>query len=276
MFSILKNPEASSEELAEAYANALKFEEKLEAEKVEAKNEMLSLQIGCLEGKPTKEFLKAKNKLDGISGKLEAVQFGREQLKTRIGERLRVEAQERLEEIEQELSEISGEKRQINQEFLNFAAKAAVLREKLKGITLTHDCKGNYQPCVPSLEVRISLMDQNDGEFYSKCVEHYRREIGVGDFSQTLRGRESILSDERERLEKLLQSGPEGAAQDLLDKLCPPRQEPEPQAPPDEPESRKTSEFTIDYDKIGGPDYEEGPALPYRGVGEILAERAKS
>ncbi|MCD6297337.1 MAG: hypothetical protein J7M30_09300, partial [Deltaproteobacteria bacterium] len=107
MFSILKNPEATSEELAEAYANALKFEEKLEAERVEAKNEMLSLQISCLEGEPTKKFLKAKNRLDAISGKVEAIQFGRQELKTRIADRLQVEARQRLEEIEQELSEIS-------------------------------------------------------------------------------------------------------------------------------------------------------------------------
>jgi len=254
MFKILENPEASSEELAEAYANALKFEEKLEAEKVEAKNEMLSLQIGCLEGKPTKEFLKAKNKLDGISGKLEAIQFGRQELKARIADRIRLEGRQRLEEIEQELSEISCEKRRINQEFLNFAAKAAVLREKLKGITLTHDCKGNYQPCVPSLEVKINLMDQNDGGFYSKCVEHYRKEIGVKSFSATIAGKESILFDEREKLEKLLQTDPEGAAQDLLNRLCPQKRQPAEE--PAENEKPKThpaypsKAFERDYSKI--------------------------
>jgi len=276
MFSILKNPEATSEELAKTYGQSAMLQETLESEKMKIHEKLMELQVEAFGKKQSKKIQSVKEEMDNINIRIEGCKFGQQQIKNRIAERLHVEAKQRLEEIEQELSEISGEKRQINQEFLNFAAKAAVLREKLKGITLTHDCKGNYQPCVPSLEVRISLMDQNDGEFYSKCVEHYRREIGVGDFSQTLRGRESILSDERERLEKLLQSGPEGAAQDLLDKLCPPRQEPEPQAPPDEPESRKTSEFTIDYDKIGGPDYEEGPALPYRGVGEILAERAKS
>ncbi len=158
-----------------------------------------------------------------------------------------------MEEIEQELSEISGEKRRIKQEFLNSAAKAAVLREKLKGITLTHDCKGNYQPCVPSLEVKINLMDQNDGKFYSKCVEHYREEIGVKSFSETIAGKESVLSDEREKLEKLLQSDPEEAAQDLLNRLCPQKQTTEKPAADEKPKTHPaypTKAFERDYDKI--------------------------
>ena len=253
MFKILENPEASSEELAEAYANALKFEEKLEAEKVEAKNEMLSLQISCLEGEPSKKFLKAKDKLDAISGKVEAIQFGRQELKARIADRIRLEGRQRLEEIEQELSEISCEKRRINQEFLNFAARAAVLREKLKGISLSHDCKGNYQPCVPSLEVKINLMDQSDAQIFLKCVEHYRSELTVGDFSQTLRGRESFLADEREKLEKLLQSDPEEAAQDLLNRLCPQKQTIEKPAENEKPKTHPaypSKPFERDYDRI--------------------------
>jgi len=254
MFKILENMQASSEELAKTYVQAMAFEKKFEAERVEAKNEMLSLQIGCLEGKPTREFLKAKDKLDGISGKLEAVQFGRQEIRARIANRLQVEARQRFEEIEQELSEISGEKQRINQEFLNLAAKAAVLREKLKGITLTHDCKGNYQPCVPSLEVKINLMDQSDAQIFLKCVEHYRSELTVGDFSQTLRGRESFLADEREKLEKLLQSDPEEAAQDLLNRLCPQKRQPAEE--PAENEKPKThpaypsKAFERDYSKI--------------------------
>ena len=253
MFKILQNPKATSTQLRETYIEAEKFVKALSIEKEREYKALMVAQVECFSAKPTKEFLTAKKKLDDISTRIEGCRFGQEQIKARLGEVLQKEAKQRLGEIEQELSEISCEKRRINQEFLNSAAKAAVLREKLKGITLTHDCKGNYQPCVPSLEVKINLMDQSDAQIFLKCVEHYRSELTVGDFSQTLRGRESFLADEREKLEKLLQTDPEGAAQDLLNRLCPQKQTIEKPAENEKPKTHPaypSKPFERDYDRI--------------------------
>ena len=271
MFSILKNRNASVRDLTAAYTQAMKFEEKLRTEQTQAKRDLVSLQLECLEKKPSKDFLSAKDRLDNISSKIEAVQFGREELRARIADRLGVEARERLEIIEQELKSLAAKEEELNQKFLDSAARTAVLKEQIKGQALSHDSRGNYQVTTPSLEVKLHLMDMGDGKIYSERIEYYRKESPAQSFSDSVRGKQSGLTEERMKLEKMLATAPAEEAQRLLNKLIPP-----PAPEPAEPESRKTSEFTVDYDKIGGPDYGDGENLPYRGVGEILHDRANS
>ena len=270
MFSILRNPEATSTELAQAYVKAMTFEETLRTEQTQAKKDLVSAQLECLEKKPSKDFLSAKDRLENISSKIDAVQFGRKEIKARIAGRLQVESQERLKIIDQELESLSSEEKTLNQKYLDSAARTAVIRESIRGQALSHDSRGNYQATTPSLEIRLHLMDLKDGKIYSDRVEHYRKELQVGDFSRSIRGRESGLVEERTELEGL-QGNPAEKVQKLLNKLNPP-----PTPEPAEPESRKTSEFTIDYDKVGPVDYGEGEPLPYKGINEVLHDRANS
>ena len=270
MFKILKNMEASSGELAEAYANTLKIEGKLESERAEAKHEMLSLQVEAF-GKQNKKLQAVKAKMDDLGLRIEALHYGQQELKTRIADRLQVEARQRLEEIEGELDSLAIEERKFQEAFLSMAAEAVVLKEKIKGRSLLSDSQGAVTAGIPSLKVELHLLDSRDGAFYSQEVKRFRQEIGAQNFSETIWGRRDNLVQESDRLERRLSGDPQEAAEELLNRLIP-----SPAPEPDEPKSRKTSEFTIDYDKIGGPDYEEGPSLPYRGVSEIISERANS
>ena len=176
--------------------------------------------------KPTKEFVSAKKKLDDISTRIEGCEFGRQQLKARIADRLGLEAKQRLEQIEEELATISDKEKELNQKYLDSAARTAVIRESIRGLTLSHDTRGNYQTSTPSLKVELHLMDLKDGEIYSDRVEHYRREMQVGSFGGTIRGRQDDLTQERNRLERSLQSDPLANAEELLNRLNPPAPEP--------------------------------------------------
>lgn len=269
MFSILKNPEAASKDLAEVYVGAERLEETLSGEKSEAYEALMAAQIECFDNeKPTREFLSAQKRLETINTKIEGCKFGREQLKNRLGERLQVEIKQRLEQITKELASLSSEEKEIQEAFLSTAAKAAVLKEQIKGRSLLSDSQGFVTAGVPSLKVEIHLLDGIDGAFYSERIKHYRKELQVGDFSRSITGRRDDLVQERGKLERSLQSDPLKSAEELLNRLIPPPA-PEPAAT----EARKTQTFIQDYDRIGPVDYGTGRELPYRGVGEIVAER---
>ena len=271
MFKILENPEATSTQLRETYIEAEKLVKALSIEKEREYKALMVAQVECFSAKPTKEFLTAKKKLDDISTRIEGCKFGQEQIKARLGEVLQKEARQRLEEIEGELDSLAIEERKFQEAFLSMAAEAVVLKEKIKGRSLLSDSQGAVTAGIPSLKVELHLLDSRDGAFYSQEVKRFRQEIGAQNFSETIRGRRDNLVQESDRLERRLSGDPQEAAEELLNRLIP-----SPAPEPDEPESRKTSSFVRDYGKIGGPDYEEGPSLPYRGVGEILAERANS
>lgn len=274
MFEILKDSEANVKDLTAAYLQAMKFEEILKTEQTEVKKDLVSSQLDCLQKKPSKVFLSAKEQLGNISTKIEAVRFGREELKTKIADRLGVEAKQRLEQIKEELELVASEEKELQASFLSMAAKAAVLRESIQGQALSHDTRGNYQVTTPSLEVKLHLMDLEDGKIYSDRVEHYRKELQVGSFGGTIRGRRDDLVGERDQLERLLSGDPLQNAQGLLDKLIPPASEAEKMAePPKSHPSYESKAFVRDYGNGQGPDYEDGPPLPYRSVGEIVAER---
>jgi hypothetical protein len=267
MFEILKDQNANSTELAETYVQAKKLEEDLSTEKLEIHQKLMELQVASFNAKPDKKLLSLKTEMDALIIRLDACRFGREQLKTRIADRLKVEARGRLEVIDQELSSLSSEEKELNQKYLDSAARTAVIRESIRGQALSHDTRGNYQTSIPNLEIKLHLMDLEDGKFYSERVEYYRTKSGPQTFSDSVRGRQSDLSQERDRLEKSLQSEPLKNAEELLSKLIPPKPEPEPAV-----EGRKTQTFFKDYSNLA-PDYEEGQELPFKGVGEVLHDR---
>jgi len=254
MFKILQNPKATSTQLRETYIEAEKFVKALSIEKEREYKALMVAQVECFSAKPTKEFLTAKKKLDDISTRIEGCKFGQEQIKARLGEVLQKEAERRLREIEGELDSLAIEERKFQEAFLSMAAEAVVLKEKIKGRSLLSDSQGAVTAGIPSLKVELHLLDSRDGAFYSQEVKRFRQEIGAQNFSETIWGRRDNLVQEREKLEKILASDPQEAAQDLLDKLCLPRQEPEPQAPPDEkPKTHPaypSKAFERDYDKI--------------------------
>ncbi|MCK4425155.1 MAG: hypothetical protein KAV69_00285 [Deltaproteobacteria bacterium] len=272
MFEILKDSEASVESLSRAYVEAMTFEKKLEGEKAEAHRALMIEQRDYLDPgtKPSKKLIAAKDRWQDTCNKIEAVPYGKGELKARIADRLGVDAKQRLEQITKELAAVSSEEKELREAFLSMAAKAAVLKEQIKGRSLLSDSQGRVTSGVPSLKVELHLLDGADGAFYARQIERFRQESGQ-DFSETIRGRRDTLVLERAELKESLQSNPAEEAQRLLDKLIPP-----PTPEPAEPESRKTSEFTIDYDKIGGPDYGEGEPLPYKGINEVLHDRANS
>lgn len=274
MFEILKDSNASVEDLTAAYTQAMTFEKKLEGEKAEAHRALMIEQRDCLDPgtKPSKKLTAAKERLENISSKIEAVQFGMEELKARIADRLQVESQERLKQIAKELSAVSSEEERLQKEFLSLAAGAVVIQEKIKGQSLLSDSRGYVTAGIPSLKVELHLLDGSDGTFYSQEVKRFRQESGAQSFSETITGRRDDFVQEQAKLEKMLSADPAEEVERLLDKLDPPAPTPE----PTEPEPRKTSEFTIDYDRIGAPDYGEGERLPYKGINEVLHDRANS
>ena len=86
MFKILKDQNATSTELAEAYVGAKKLEEDLSTEREKAYEALMAAQVECFSAKPTKEFASAKKNLDDISTRIEGCRFGQVQIKDRLGE----------------------------------------------------------------------------------------------------------------------------------------------------------------------------------------------
>jgi hypothetical protein len=267
MFKILKNPEATSTELADVYVGAERLEETLAGEKSKVYEALMAAQIECFDNeKPTREFLSAQKRLETINTKIEGCRFGRRQIKNRLGERLQVESQERLEVIGKELDAVTAEEKTLKGQYLDACALAALTQEQIRGaetsyngsvlVRLTPDPKFNFQ-----------LLSGEEQVYYSTKVEEIRQESGTQDFSGTIAGRRSSLVEEQGRIERLLESDPLANAEELLSRLIPSKPEPTP-----EPEVRKTQTFFKDYSNLA-PDYEEGQELPFKGVGEVLHDR---
>lgn len=267
MFKILKDQKATSKDLAETYVQATALEEALSTEKMEIHQKLMELQVDSFDRKPSRELLSVKTEMDALIIRLEACRFGQEQIKSRLGKVLQKEAALRLERIKEELASLSSEEKEIQEAFLSAAAKAAVLKEQIKGRSLLSDSRGYVTAGVPSLKVELHLLDGSDGAFYSQEVKRFRQE-SAQDFSQTIRGQRDDLIQERGKLERLLSGDPIKNAEELLNKLIPSKPEPE-----TEPEGRKTTTFIKDYDKIGGVDYGLGQELPFKSVDEILRAR---
>jgi len=95
MFSILKNRNATSTELAETYIQAKKLAEDLSTEKSEIHQKLMELQVDSFDKKPSRELQSLKVKMDNLNIRIEGCKFGREQLKNRLGEVLQKEAKQR-------------------------------------------------------------------------------------------------------------------------------------------------------------------------------------
>ena len=280
MFKILKNQNATSTDLAETYIRAVELGEKLTAEKGEIHKKLMELQVAAsFDAKPDKKLLSLKTQMDALIIQLDACRFGQQQLKTRIGEALQKEAQDRLEEIEKELSNVSTEEKELRRLFLSTAAKAAILQERIKGRSLLSDSQGRVTAGIPSLKVELHLLDGSDGAFYSQEVKRFRQESPAQSFSQTITGRRDILVQERGKLEKSLQGEPVEEAERLLTRLIPPPPSEPAEVASSQPKSHpayRSKPFEKDYDKIGPVDYGEGESLPYKGINEVLRDRANS
>ena len=261
MFQILKDPEASSEDLGRAYIEAEQIRQELEEAKGQAYEHLMDLQKDLLGpgGKPCRELKTVRGKFEDLAIRCDACTHGLEQLRSRIGERLEMEAKERLAAIGKELKELQGEKRQLYETFLDAAARVVVLKEELDWRELVYSSQtGACGEAVPKLKVETHVMSSDMIELFIGRVKKYREESSVQSFADSLKGRQSFLSDEETRLQDLLQGfDPDVEVQRFLDRFKPKQEEagplelePERKRSSPVPESL-TGDVLVDY--TGGP-----------------------
>ncbi len=230
MFSILKNQDATCEDMAKAFVKAEAFEKQLKDEQAKAYENLMDIQKDFLDpGKKGSKALKdARAAFEDVTIRLDACRHGQQQLNERIADRLPVEAKNRTEKIHSEYADLENQKKTKFREFLRVAAQAVAIHEEINWREIFHDDRGNYSERLPSLKIDAHNLQDDDLVCFMKEVEQQRKKSSVKKYADSFKAKQDHLSEELYKLEKLLDEyDPETEVENLLNSFRPKEVKPE-------------------------------------------------
>ncbi|MDY6987950.1 MAG: hypothetical protein SWQ30_07815 [Thermodesulfobacteriota bacterium] len=184
------------QQMVEKYLT-LKSEHEELTQKAQGAREALLVAV---ESDELEEIRTAKETRDNLTLKGEAKEMRLAELEVTIREQVPAEAQTRLDQINGELTELMGERKTLQKEFLSLAGRAASIQEFMKGPQFVPLRDGD-QPTLPCLRFDLSRLDGEELGIYRQAVEKGREERdGLG----SIPSREGALRREEHRLKKIL------------------------------------------------------------------------
>lgn len=140
MFKVLHNPEATCKQLANAHKQAVEAEQGLKTEQERAYTALLDIQKNHLaDSKESKQVKDALAAYEIYKIKHESCLYGMEQLKTKMVERLPVEAKQRIEQIEAETEILLSRKKELHEKYLLAVAETELILNKIEGRPLMYN-----------------------------------------------------------------------------------------------------------------------------------------
>ena len=202
MFKLLHNPEATCKQLANAHKQAAQAEQGLKTERDRAYTALLDIQKNHLadskESKQVKDVLAA---YEIYKIKHESCLYGMEQLKTKMVERLPVEAKQRIEQIEAETEILLSRKKELHEKYLLAVAETELILNKIEGKPLTYN-KSTAEYVTGALRgVNIVTMSSEDMVFIKQAMKDTMKDTKD---EPSLNLSLSHLWDESEKLSKML------------------------------------------------------------------------
>ncbi|MBI9089892.1 MAG: hypothetical protein JEZ12_11805 [Desulfobacterium sp.] len=203
MFKIIKDENATVEQLAQGFVRIEEFKVSLADDHQTTYNNLVDLQQESLSGgNVAAKIKKTKAELEDIGTKQEACDRGMEQIKGLIAPLIPVEAKKRVETLDADYDVLQAEELGLYRDFFTACAKAIALREKIKGIDYTYTSSSEMREDSPKLDVQaFHLMNTEDSMFLTEQVKKAREEVGQ---FRPVERRMSAVADEANHLRDML------------------------------------------------------------------------
>jgi hypothetical protein len=168
-FKTLYDKAATVDQLATAYVELEHLGKECQARFKKAHNEYVELTMRSLAGEKC-DLTTANNLVNELSAELDAYKKGMDIIMRVMEHRIPIETKDRIQTIECEYLQLKEVKNQLVKEFLEAAAKAVVIKEKISGIeysTLALSTETIFEESFPGLVV---LKQGNQSLFRSHVV----------------------------------------------------------------------------------------------------------
>lgn len=258
MFEALKKSDASVDELATAFVESEALEGRLQEETERLYLNLMEIQKDFLEPgqEASKELKDARAEFQDATIRLDAVRHGQDKLKSRIAERLPIEAEQRLSDIDILYEGLDKDRDRLFKEFLKVVAKAVAIKEEIEWREFYPGPDGEYKERLPSIALDYNLMDEAQVQFLIKHIERYRAKSSVQSRAESIKGKQEDLSGEIGKLQNMMDEfKPELEVENVLNKFRPTEPEEAESQETQQQEGEKNTTSGLSYDHDVKPDY---------------------
>jgi hypothetical protein len=185
----------------------------------------------------------AKNQYRDLELQIEACTDALSQIRQRVKDSLPDYFRQKIASLEKQYEKASNSRNDLEMEWLECCAKAALLHEKLHGTGFVHLGSGEMRPETPRPGFKFQTLGDDKQAAFLELVRRLRAE---GDSQESIHRKLDRITTELEKVEKILASGDFEAE---TDRILGGHNSVEPE-PESEPAPRQTTEHTVDYDKL--------------------------